>query len=148
MSTFRLQRPGEPPREITQDKALVGRDASCDVVVADKSVSRRHALLERRGEAWAVVDQGSANGTFLDGKPISASALRDGQELRFGMVSFRVEIEADMPTMLMPARRRVPPARPAAPVAPACLCPGGTGSTPASAAPRAASPPPASPAGR
>ena len=150
MSTLRLQRPGEPPRVVEQDKALVGRDASCDVVVVDKSVSRRHALLERQREAWAVADQGSANGTFLDGKPITASALRDGQELRFGLVNFRVEIEIDMPrTMLMPAGEPEPastmlmpnpslaaPAagRPPAPVAPARPLP-------PQAPPRAAAPP-------
>ena len=111
MSTLRLHRQGEAPLEVLQDKALAGRDASCDVVVVDKSVSRRHAYLERRGEGWAVVDQGSANGTFLDGKPVTDAPLRQGQELRFGMVSLRVEIESDLPqTMMMPAGTVEPPA--------------------------------------
>jgi hypothetical protein len=55
-------------------------------------VSRKHARLDRRGEVWSVVDQGSANGTFLDSQRISESALRNGQELRFGAVPYRVEI--------------------------------------------------------
>lgn len=134
MSTLRLHRQGEPPLEVVQDKALAGRDASCDVIVADKSVSRRHAYLERRGEAWAVVDQGSANGTFLDGKPVSESVLRHGQELRFGMVSLRVEIEADMPqTILMPAGAMEPASTMLMPI-------------PSQAAPPAARPPAPPPA--
>src|SRR5689334_22705742 len=81
--------------EVDSDTALVGRDPTCDVVVADGSVSRRHARLERRGEEWAVVDQGSANGTFLDSQRVIESTLRTGQELRFGAISYRVEIEAE-----------------------------------------------------
>jgi FHA domain/Domain of unknown function (DUF4864) len=92
MAALRLVPASAAPVEITKDSVLVGRDPTCDLVVADGSVSRRHARLERRGEAWAVVDQGSANGTFLDSQRISDSPLRDGQELRFGAVPYRVEI--------------------------------------------------------
>jgi len=79
--------------EVNNDSTLVGRDATCDLVVSDGSVSRKHARLERRGDTWTVVDQGSANGTFVDGQRIVESALQSGQELRFGAVSYRVEIE-------------------------------------------------------
>jgi hypothetical protein len=65
------------------------------VVVSDGSVSRKHARLERRATGWSVTDQGSANGTFLDSQRVAESALRAGQELRFGAVGFRVEIEDD-----------------------------------------------------
>jgi hypothetical protein len=89
---LRLVPPSGEPLDVTKDSVLVGRDPTCDIVVADGSVSRRHARIERRGETWAVVDQGSANGTFLDSQRISESALRNGQELRFGAVPYRVEI--------------------------------------------------------
>jgi hypothetical protein len=78
--------------EIPRDQALVGRDPACDIVLNDGSVSRRHARIERRGQAWAVVDQGSANGTFIDSNRVTDATLRDGQELRLGSVSFRVEL--------------------------------------------------------
>ena len=60
-------------------------------MIDDKSVSRRHAALERRGSGFAVVDQGSANGSFVNGEQVSEASLYDGQELRLGMVPFRVE---------------------------------------------------------
>ena len=41
-----------------------------------------------------VVDQGSANGTFVDSQRVIESALSNGQELRFGAIAHRVEIEA------------------------------------------------------
>ena len=90
--------------EFTLDRTLVGREASCDVVVEDRSVSRKHAVIEHRGEGWTVVDQGSANGTFVNGQKVAEAELHDGHELRLGMVTFRVEIEAAlMGTVLMSA---------------------------------------------
>lgn len=83
------------PLEITQDRVVVGREPTCDVVVNDGSVSRKHATIERRGNGWAIVDQGSANGTFVDSQRVTDIVLRTGQELRFGAMAYRVEIEAD-----------------------------------------------------
>src|SRR6185503_6340229 len=83
------------PIEIGQDQVLVGREPTCDVVLTDGSVSRKHARIEKRGRLWTVVDQGSANGTFVDSQRITETALRSGQELRFGSVAFRVEIEGE-----------------------------------------------------
>src|SRR5688572_7788061 len=84
--------PSGIPFEVTKDSAVVGRDPACDLVVSDGSVSRRHVRLERRGDTWFAVDQGSANGTFVDAQRISESPLRAGQELRIGAVAFRVEL--------------------------------------------------------
>ena len=55
-------------------------------------MSRRHARIERRPEGWTVVDQGSANGTFVDSQRIIEGAIADGQELRFGAIAYRVEL--------------------------------------------------------
>jgi hypothetical protein len=125
--------------EVDADRMLMGRDPSCDVVLDDKSVSRRHACLERRGEGWAVVDQGSANGTFVDGEPVREAPLHDGQELRLGMVALRVEIESPVPhTMLMGEGTVLMPVPPPAAYA------AGPGAAPlrAPARPVAAAPPP------
>ena len=76
---------GSPvPVEITQDKVVVGREPTCDLVVSDGSVSRKHATIERRGNGWAVVDQGSANGTFVDSQRVTErrAAQRPGAALR------------------------------------------------------------------
>jgi predicted component of type VI protein secretion system len=64
-------------------------------VVADGSVSRKHARLERRGLVWWVVDQGSANGTYLNSLRIAEQALKNGQEIRFGALAFRVDLKDD-----------------------------------------------------
>ena len=93
--TLRLHRDGQPPLELQGERAMVGRDKGCDVQIDDPSVSRRHVAFERRGGDWLVVDQGSVNGSFLDGKRVGEAPLRDGQRLRLGSVELRVEIEPD-----------------------------------------------------
>jgi pSer/pThr/pTyr-binding forkhead associated (FHA) protein len=97
MPTIRLRPTSGEPIVLHKETSVVGRDPASDVVVADGSVSRKHARLDRRGELWFVVDNGSANGTFLDSQRVSEAPLRNGQELRFGAVPFVVEIEEAAP---------------------------------------------------
>jgi len=92
MATLRLVPVSGSPIEITDDQVSVGRDPGSDILLKDGSVSRKHARIEKRGDAWAVVDQASANGTFLDSQRVADVGLRHGHELRFGAVSFLVEI--------------------------------------------------------
>jgi hypothetical protein len=93
MAKLRLVPASGTPHEIDTDEVVIGREPTVDIVVADGSVSRKHAIIQRRGLAWAVVDQASANGTFIDSHRVADAVLRDGQELRVGAVAFRVEIE-------------------------------------------------------
>ena len=82
---------------VDADEALVGREANCNVVVSHPSVSRRHALIKRKQDVFFVVDQGSANGTFVDSKRIVDATLKDGSVLRFGSASFKVEVRDELP---------------------------------------------------
>ncbi len=82
---------------VDADEALVGREANCNVVVPHPSVSRRHALIKRKQEVFFVVDQGSANGTFVDSKRIVDATVKDGCVLRFGSASFKAEVRDELP---------------------------------------------------
>ena len=95
MASLRLVPVSGQPIEVVKDQSIVGRDPSCEIVVSDGSVSRRHARLERRAGAWWVVDQASANGTYLNSLRIAEQALKSGQELRFGTLAFRVDLRED-----------------------------------------------------
>ena len=73
---------GGPERELS-----VGRDASNDVALEwDSEVSRAHALLERIGGAWTLVDDGlSRNGSFVDGQRVHGRRrLEPGDVIRLG----------------------------------------------------------------
>jgi hypothetical protein len=95
MATLRLVPVSGPAIDDVRDPSMVGRDPSCEIIVTDGSVSRRHARLERRAGAWWVVDQGSANGTYLNSLKIAELALKNNQELRFGAMAFRVDLHED-----------------------------------------------------
>ena len=95
MASLRLVPVSGPAIEVEKDQSMVGRDPSCEIVVTDGSVSRRHARLEKRGGAWWVVDQGSANGTYLNSLKVAEQALKNNQELRFGALAFRVDLREE-----------------------------------------------------
>jgi len=52
----------------------LGRDPKCDVVLQSPYVSRLHARLDKRGDSHFISDEGSRNGTQVDGKELSAPA--------------------------------------------------------------------------
>lgn len=62
----------------------------------DKGVSRRHASIIRKDGSLQVVDQGTPNGTFLNGQKLVAHqprVLRDGDDIRLGHLVLRVAFE-------------------------------------------------------
>jgi DNA-binding CsgD family transcriptional regulator len=70
-----------------RDRVAIGRRSEADVQIGwDSGVSRLHAMLERVGGEWTVVDDGlSANGTFLGVDRLSGRRrLIDGDVLRVG----------------------------------------------------------------
>jgi pSer/pThr/pTyr-binding forkhead associated (FHA) protein len=87
--------------ELEKERGVLGRDKDCDLRLEDRSISRRHVVLEQRDGGWHFVDQGSANGTQLDGRRASEGALAHGQELKVGTVALRVELEDDLATVLI-----------------------------------------------
>lgn len=70
---------------LDRSEVCVGRDPTCDVVLADNKVSRRHATLRLTpGLPPQVQDLGSSNGTAVDGIRTASAWLHDGGVLRFG----------------------------------------------------------------
>lgn len=76
---------GEVRRIRSPRVALIGRSPSAAVRLADPTVSRLHARIERRDGQTYVEDLGSRNGTSLNGKPIPREALLEvGDRVRVG----------------------------------------------------------------
>lgn len=78
--------------EIRAERVVVGRDKDVDVRINDKSVSRRHAVIERQDGGWLVSDQKSANGTFVNGTRVTRALLSEGQKVQFGNVAYTVSL--------------------------------------------------------
>ncbi|MDE2345767.1 MAG: FHA domain-containing protein, partial [Gammaproteobacteria bacterium] len=70
--------------ELAERSTLLGRVAGYDpevqyILVKEKTVGRCHAVIERRGHSFWIMDQGSINGTFVNGERITADrALKHG----------------------------------------------------------------------
>lgn len=72
------------------ERLTLGSSATNDVVVAEPSVSRVHAVFQFLNGTWFVEDCGSRNGTFEGaGRIASMHALRPGDEVRVGRVQLR-----------------------------------------------------------
>jgi predicted component of type VI protein secretion system len=72
---------------LTGEMIVVGRDATCDMVLAERQVSRQHIQIKRAGENFRVVDLDSKNGTWLNGKALKGDAsLQNGDQIDLAQV--------------------------------------------------------------
>ena len=65
-------------------RTRIGRDPAGEVVLDDDQVSRRHAEVIAAAGELLLIDQGSTNGTWVNGSRVSRHVLAHGDELRFG----------------------------------------------------------------
>ena len=75
--------------------AMIGRGRDADVTVAHSTVSRHHCLIYELDGALVVRDNGSLNGTVVDGERIKESLLKPGQSLTIGPLTFRADYQHD-----------------------------------------------------
>ena len=66
------------------ERTTVGRSPDCDIFLDDVTVSRKHAVLVQKDDAFFIEDQGSLNGTFLNRRRIESGQLENGDELQIG----------------------------------------------------------------
>ena len=66
---------GASRRYVFEQQVVVGRDLDCNIPIASRSVSRRHALVEKTPNGWVVRDLGSANGTSVNGARVLEAGL-------------------------------------------------------------------------
>ncbi len=91
----------DPAYEIGAKPVMLGRAAGADrnldyIVVAQTTVGRAHALIEYKDFAFRIIDQGSVNGTFVNGERIDGEhVLKHGDRIRL----HNFEFEFVMPDM-------------------------------------------------
>jgi hypothetical protein len=87
------ERPHVPVLALPEAETTVtlGRSRDCDCVLADPSVSRRHAELRREGGRWLLRDLGSRNGIRVNGVRLLGEAeVCPGDRVSFGDARFRL----------------------------------------------------------
>jgi len=73
------------------DRVRLGRAEGNEIRLADRRVSRHHAVLEHVGHGYLITDQGSSNGTYVNGMRISQpTALHSGDTITIGNTQFTI----------------------------------------------------------
>ncbi len=89
--------------EFDQTRVLIGRSASADVRLPHAAVSESHAALRLDGSVYALTDEGSTNGTRVNGVrlvPGRAKALRTGDVVDVAgfLLTFHAGVATTLPT--------------------------------------------------
>jgi pSer/pThr/pTyr-binding forkhead associated (FHA) protein len=89
---------------------VLGREATCDVVVADRQISRYHARLTPTPEGVILEDLGSKNGTHHNGVPLTGPVvLQDGDLFSVALAQQFLFLTSDATMPLLERRRATGP---------------------------------------
>ena len=81
-----------PSYPIRSGGLTIGRSEARDIILFDPAASRNHAAIEIFGGDIWFRDQGSGNGSFVNGHRVREQCLRHGDRVRVGSTEFRVEV--------------------------------------------------------
>ena len=85
--------PLDPDRE-----TLLGRGADCQVSMSDPLCSRVHAILRQVEGHWVICDQGSRNGTSVNGQKVDEATLDEGHQIQVGSNEFEFHLSSTLDT--------------------------------------------------
>jgi Nif-specific regulatory protein len=78
----------------------IGRGMDCEVMLRDPQCSRVHAILQNDRGVWRLRDNGSLNGTFVNGRKTDEALLVDRTYVRVGNTEFVFRLSEDRPSGL------------------------------------------------
>jgi pSer/pThr/pTyr-binding forkhead associated (FHA) protein len=79
---------------VSRSPFVIGRAHDCDLQIADKRASGKHARILLEGGAYYVEDLGSTNGTAVNKRPVQRAGLRSGALIQIGNTTFRAAVPA------------------------------------------------------
>jgi len=92
MQAFLLYKEGDQALRVAcKEVMIIGREEGNDIVLCDARVSRRHAMLYRMQDgSFYLVDEGSANGSYVNAVRISLpTRLNDGDQISIGSMNLQ-----------------------------------------------------------
>lgn len=69
-------------RKLDSDRIDIGRADDNDIVLKSSGVSKHHAVIEKDGQSFALIDNDSANGVFVNGKRVRRHTLKYWDEIQ------------------------------------------------------------------
>ncbi|MEM8945000.1 MAG: sigma 54-interacting transcriptional regulator [Planctomycetota bacterium] len=79
-------------------ETLLGRGTDCHISVPDPMCSRVHAILTFTDDRWSIRDDGSRNGTMVNGQKIEEATLGDGHVICIGTSEFELHLSDEPAT--------------------------------------------------
>lgn len=76
------------PIPLSQNETNLGRGVDNDIVIESPDISRQHAKIVREGSEFVIVDLGSTNGSFVDGRRVTRQVLSEGNIISLGSARF------------------------------------------------------------
>jgi FHA domain-containing protein/uncharacterized protein DUF1707 len=76
--------------ELAHARVVLGRSRDCQLILADDTVSRRHAELRIEDGCWLLRDLGSSNGTWVNGRRVVEAEVRPGDLVQLGGAEIRL----------------------------------------------------------
>lgn len=81
---------------IEKDEIFIGRERDNDIIIPDKSVSRKHLKITKRFDGYYLEDLGSANGTFYKNEKITGKLLETGDIVYIGTTGINIFFEDEL----------------------------------------------------
>jgi pSer/pThr/pTyr-binding forkhead associated (FHA) protein len=81
--------------QLEASKNVIGRGRSADIVLAEPTISREHALIGWNPDGWYVEDLGSTNGSHVNGSRLTRHLLKRGDEIVIGKLIVEVTLPTD-----------------------------------------------------
>lgn len=88
---------GGRPIDIQKDVVVIGRQASCDLRLKHKTISKLHCVLVKTDGLMLLRDLGSTNGCQVNGRRVLRAALLPNDVLGLANLRFRVRMGPDEP---------------------------------------------------
>jgi hypothetical protein len=97
MPVLIVEHSGKRKRATLNGLATIGRTPNNDVVIEHPAVSRKHAVIEKNGETFFIIDNGSKNGTIVCDQHVQQKQpLKDGDRIEIGPAVLTFHLNDDV----------------------------------------------------
>ncbi len=94
--------------EVNEELTTIGREATNKLVIADPSVSRQHAWVEKRDDGYYLIDKSSSNGSYVNGKKITQQKLSHNDKVQLGNAQLVFEDEDQIQATFILPKEGIP----------------------------------------
>ncbi|HEX3032548.1 MAG TPA: FHA domain-containing protein, partial [Bacillota bacterium] len=77
---------------LIKDVSTIGRKEGNDICLQDPNISRVHARIEQVEQDFTLIDMGSTNGTYINGKRVVKALVKPGDNIKLGKTELRFQV--------------------------------------------------------